>query len=131
MTRSHDNARSRVNECQLGPTVSNDGNRLLGNKRRRARDAPFSVLLLSTGEAFCSRQNESSPLTAQASPTRQLRMTRIPERRFSPAKCKNYLTQLRQAKGRKFFSLYNLTSCVPENVPIQCLQHYTASIFQN
>lgn len=40
MTRSHDNAHSEVNECQLGPSVSNDGNRLLGNKRR-ALDAPF------------------------------------------------------------------------------------------
>lgn len=34
MTRSHDNAHSGVNECQLGPSMSNDDNRLLGNKRR-------------------------------------------------------------------------------------------------
>nr|KAF7415659.1 hypothetical protein H0235_012251 [Vespula pensylvanica] len=35
MTRSHDNAYSGVNEWQLGPTVSNDANKLLGNKRRK------------------------------------------------------------------------------------------------
>lgn len=55
MTRSHDNARSGVNECQLGPTVSNDGNRLLGNKRRRARDAPFSMLPSTDNESFAPR----------------------------------------------------------------------------
>lgn len=45
MTRSHDNARSEVNECQLGPTVSNDGNKLLGNKRRRTRRLRSSLLV--------------------------------------------------------------------------------------
>lgn len=67
MTRSHDNARSGVNECQLGPTVSNDGNRLLGNKRRRAqRSVPRSRRRRSFARESARREErELSLLTAE------------------------------------------------------------------
>lgn len=57
MTRSHDNARSGVNECQLGPTVSNDGNRLLENKRR-ALDAPFLAPVLEEASLVPGKRRE-------------------------------------------------------------------------
>lgn len=61
MTRSHDNARTGVNECQLGPTVSNDGNRLLGNKRRCAQRRLRSVapsMLVVEERRDLARENE-------------------------------------------------------------------------
>lgn len=122
MTRSHDNARSGVNECQLGPTVSNDGNRLLGNKRRRARDAPFSMLpstKVLLGKQEREREKGLRELALQA--LLQLRtLTRIPGRITPQQSIKIIfeaaLTQVVEKKRILFRYIFNLVQHSGYNV---------------
>lgn len=69
MTRSHDNAYSRVNECQSRATASNDANTLLGNKRKLpcvSFVCPTFFTARKENVALTSNENSSARIVASS-----------------------------------------------------------------